>query len=132
MRHIIETRDWAIFQTLCLEEPGSSILHAGGGNRCGRLLIAAVGLRDGGGYNLQRQGLIAGRDGARDGEHSCNHFVDNQEDLCEVYDRGSFGSDLALSENVRTQGVELDQTEDKGSVGVGVGDQRVGIGTSPE
>ena len=59
-------------------------------------------------------------------------FVDHQEDLCEVHDRGIFGSDLALSEDVRTQGVGLDQAEDKGSVGVGVGDQRVGIGTSPE
>ena len=32
------------------------------------------------------------------GEHSYGHVVDNQERLCEVDDRGVFGSDLTLSE----------------------------------
>ena len=35
---------------------------------------------------------------ASNGEHSYDHFVDNQEDLCEVHGRGILGSDLALSE----------------------------------
>ena len=98
MRHVIEERDWAILQTLLLEKPGGSLLHAGGGNRCGRLLPPAFGFRDGGGSNPQLQDPPASHQGASNGEHSYGHVVDNQERLCEVDDRGVFGSDLTLSE----------------------------------
>jgi hypothetical protein len=43
-----------------LEKPDGSLLHAGGGNRCGRLLLPAFGLRDGGGSNLKLQAPPAG------------------------------------------------------------------------
>ena len=99
MRHVIEERDWAILQTLLMEKPGGSLLHAGGGNRCGRLLLPAFGLRNGGGSNPQLQDPPASHQGASNGEHSYDHAVDYQEHLCKVHDRGIFGSDLALSEN---------------------------------
>ena len=98
MRHVIEERDCAILQTLLLEKPGGSLLHAGGGNRCERLSLPAFESMDGGCSNLQRQDSPAGHQGASNGEHSYDHVVDNQEHICEVHDRGIFGSDLALSE----------------------------------
>ena len=61
-------------------------------------ILPAFESMDGGCSNLQRQDSPAGHQGASNGEHSYDHVVDNQEHICEVHDRGIFGSDLALSE----------------------------------